>query len=291
VAVISVPDNQIEQRIALWFGPGAACYCPQSDVVCIASPDVRKVAILDPATNRLRSTVFVPGAVGSMINVAALGKLYCAGSGSSDSLVSVIDPGRDSLLRTIPVAEGLSLVALRTNGTPKLYGVSEAEQILSVINALSDTVVARIPLVRNVLAAVYDSLDDRMFCVCEGDRNVWVFNCRSDSFVAWRWLAAYPVDLCYVPGHNYICVANENDSLVVIDASTLAILAQIPLLGYPRRVQYCDREDKVYCLLYDTLLAAVSMPLLQIVSRPRVPAGLDRMLYDSIANRLYCLAE
>jgi DNA-binding beta-propeller fold protein YncE len=100
----------------------------------------------------------------------------------------------------------------------------------------------------SVQALCYDLLDNKVYCT-DGDKELHVLDCESDSIIATVPTGSTPREMVYVPRHNRIYCANFNGgSLTVIDCRNDSVIRTVPVNIYAQNPMYNPQRDEVLCV-------------------------------------------
>jgi len=264
-----------------------------------------RVSVFDAATDTVVSAVPMPDGPEAFCLNSIRNKLYC---GSEIHEITVVDCENDSVVASIPMPEG-TLGMCYNSANDKLYAVPSPtsalsredkgrarrlESALSIIDASSDTVMARIPLRGEVLALLYNESTNRLYCRTDVD-SVFVVDGASDSVVArvFVGLAYARSAFCLNPARGKLYCSNVDDGTVaVIDCRSDTVTARIELgPGYEAEMMcYNAADDRVYCTdRFEGVVAVVDCERDSVVVRLAVGDEPTALCYNPAANTVYCL--
>ena len=136
-----------------------------------------------------------------------------------------------------PLASRLSALALLAF----LVGSAGAQHVLTTV-----------PTGRGPTAALYDSIDHKLFVANRGSATVSVIDPNSNVVTATIPVGAGPNAMCWSTTSNKLFVAcapvTGNGWVYVINAATNQVIASVVVSLNPSALAWCESRNKVYCL-------------------------------------------
>ena len=128
-----------------------------------------------------------------------------------------------------------------------LYVTDVGSNNVSVINGVTDAVVATIPVGVNPEGVAYDSGNGYLYVTNYNSDNVSVINGVTDVVVATIPVGVNPEGVAYDSGNGYLYVANLNDANVsVINGVTDTVVGSVTVGGQPWVVAYDSGNGYLY---------------------------------------------
>jgi YVTN family beta-propeller protein len=298
VEVIDCRTDRVVTRIKVPCGPSALCYNPVRNRIYVATPWSDEVAVIDCSADTVISNIWVRGVEPTAIGYDPATEYVYALNHTSGSL-SVIDCAGDSLLRVVPAgAKPERLVVgpdgkvycggyydsvvtvIKAAGTTtipvgrhlsemscdpvnkKIYCAMTDSEVV-VLDATSDTVVARVAAGRDLRFVCYDPVDTSTWAASADTGNVVIIDGGTDQLIG-----AVPFDitrpgmLCYSPGSNHLyCSAEFNTDttirLIVIDGDSNRLLKVLDAGHSVESMLWNPVNNRVY--FSDPVLGKVSI--------------------------------
>jgi YVTN family beta-propeller protein len=293
VHVLDVPDDTVIADIDFWFGPASLSYCTGADKLYCGSGTDARLAAVDGIDLVATGYLDVPVVVSDMLYTEDYGKVYCGCQSPYEQTLVAIDCAGDSVVAEIEAGVGPHRLAYRPprDDAGKLYCGNYTGASVAVLDCSADTVVNRFALGGNVAGAVYGDEHDRLFCITAYYPVFYVVDCATDSILSSVQLDDSPTDICCIPEYDYVCVAGGRTGVIVFggDRGQLVDIIDIGMRAYG--MEYCSARDKLYCKGDGDSLAVVDIESLSLEGQIPTLARYSEMLYDSIANRLYCIGD
>jgi YVTN family beta-propeller protein len=198
------------------------------------------------------------GAFPACLNPRA-SKLYCGTCDGGGGNITVIDAGRDSVVKFLHV-NAYNPRALCANPVDNKTYCADYATAIFVVDGMTDTVTAEIPVTGHRVWC-FNSTDDRLYVGQDQPLTVTVVDGAGDSVLTClSTLGALPVALAYNTLRNKVYCANEHTGTVtIIDGATNVPRAFVPVGRNPRALLYSPVADKVYCANYSSdSVAAIS---------------------------------
>ncbi|WP_027476805.1 beta-propeller fold lactonase family protein [Curvibacter gracilis] len=148
--VIDATTNTVLPSIAL-NGPSGAQWSgvavnPAGDRIYVAQPTGRYIAVVDPGTSQVLTTIAVSGSPANLALNASGTRLYVANasSGAGDSVL-VLDTQTYATIATVPVTSGPSDLSFNPQGT-RLYVTHPQFNTVSVVDTTTNTLVTSLSM-------------------------------------------------------------------------------------------------------------------------------------------------
>ena len=132
-----------------------------------------------------------------------------------DSSVCVVDGAGDSLLRTIPVPGGAQLACYDSIDT-KLYCAGNQAKTVTVVDCTADTVLTEVSTYRPISALLYEPLYNNVYCISQDSGDVTVIDCSEDTVLVTIGVGGGPSAFCCNPEYDRVYVANADDSTIAV---------------------------------------------------------------------------
>ncbi|MCX6843439.1 MAG: YncE family protein [candidate division WOR-3 bacterium] len=298
LAVIDCTTDSVLARF--WVGYSSYDYCTMycdtaGNKVYITSYDVDGVAVVDGVGDSLLKFLTVGDHPYGLAYSPVSNKLYC--SVHDSDVVAVFDAGPDTLLGRVSVGDGPAKLGYNPLSN-KVYCGDDHAGTVDIIDCSADTVLASVGETDdNLTSFVFDSVDNRIFCVPYYYEQILAISGDRDSIVGQVELenaGEYPDPACYSPLQNRLyLVGEETPDLAVVDAATCAVTGSVQMSSDPYVVCYAAAQDKLYCLDYESGSIAVidcsTSRLLRMISTPATRLRLP--VYSSGSGKLYCAAR
>jgi YVTN family beta-propeller protein len=245
ILVADVHTYRPVERFAVG-GPVSALARPSNrSVLFCALCDSDRVIALDCGTHQPVTQYDVGDRPGGMLCCDTLNKLYVANWG--DSSISVIDCVAGLVVAAIPgidaagVDQGMCYVA----SVRHVFCVSQLDSAVVVIDAVSDSVVARVGVGDLPSALCYNPANDRVYCACWGDHILYAIDVATDSVVSVVAAGLQTLSLACDSLRNRIYSPN-GDELVVVDGSADTVMARVAIdAGRASLVSLDSKRDEV----------------------------------------------
>jgi len=215
--------------------------------------------------------------------------VYCL----NDHFIYRIDCTNDSVVRTIWLPGGREGPALGYNPTAdKLYCACDPQTVF-VVDCATDSILAetRVGYVEGRNRFCANTAQNKVYCAHPYEGRVSVIDGVTDRVRAVVPTVRHgPSQPLYVPARNRVyCLDNRAGSLLVIDGERNRLLATRFVGPYPRSLEYCSLDGKVYYRdgVADglTVVGGVSDT---IIGRVQYPGLSGPMRYLPGARKLYC---
>ncbi|HEX7319549.1 MAG TPA: T9SS type A sorting domain-containing protein [bacterium] len=294
VPVIDCSSNSVITNINPGSGPDLLTYCSNCGKIYCTNFYSRNMTAIDAATNQIVKNFDIPVTITDMHYCPAMNKLFCADR--THSQILIIDCNNDSIINVIPGMTGLRPMGYNPLNE-KIYCASYIDDIPSVvdtvwvIDAVAETVIAKIPIGNRPADLCYDDDDNMMYCSLYGDQQVKAIDGNTNQVVA---TIPMPVAcnwaLAYNPINNKLYVANEiNPTMVIINCTTNQIIRTITIGPNPYYVIYHPNNNMIYCGSQSaSLIKVVSGSTDSVTAAIGGINGAGSMVSDTIFNRIYC---
>ena len=287
VDVIDCTTDRVVARIAVSSWPSALCYNPELNRIYSALSLSDEVAVIDCAADTVIRTIWVRGVrpqdicYDSATNCAYTLN-YTSGTASvidcaGDSVVRIVSVGAkpdrmvagpegrvycggyyDSVLtavelhgpRTIPVGRHLSSMSFDPVNNKVYCAMSDSEVV--VIDAIGDTVAARVAAGEDLRFVCYDPVDTSTWAASKAGAKIGVLDGATDQLKDSIWFGIfYPGALCYNPVNNHLyCLGQVNNQvnnlLLVIDGDSNRILKMLPAEDSSDSMVWNPANNEVY---------------------------------------------
>jgi YVTN family beta-propeller protein len=286
VDVIDCETDSVVAKIELPSWPSALCYNPELNRIYVAKSTSDEVAVIDCDADTVISTIWVHGvyptdicydsatncvytanhtsgtvsvidcAGDSLVRIAPAGakpdrmvvgpegKVYIGGY--TDSVVTVIEPQGT---RTIPVGRYLSSMSFDPVNNKVYCAMSDSEVV--VVDAIGDTVVARVSAGEDLRFICYDPVDTNTWAASRRGATVGVIDGASDRLIDMLWFGIFaPGTLCYSPVSDRLyCLTQYNQTnnlLIIIDGDSNRLLKVLPAGNSADSMVWNPANNKVY---------------------------------------------
>jgi YVTN family beta-propeller protein len=197
--------------------------------VYVPNPDYGTVAVIDEATNKVKTTITVGPGPDAVAADPAAGTFYVTNSFANT--VSVIDAATNTVTATIAVGTNPSAVAADpAAGT--VYVANTDVNTVSVIDAATNTVTATIhvPVSSNPSGVAVDPATRTVYVANLGANTVSVIDAATNAITATIPVGGAPEGVAVDHAAGIVYVTNSlTNTVSVIDAATNTVIATIPI--------------------------------------------------------------
>jgi len=143
----------------------ALVWNPANNQVYVGGADPYVIAV-DVATNQKVARIWVENTAVNFALDAARNRIWCAGGGNGESLLTVIDAATNSVEQLIGVPGGEpSVLCLDSSGATYCADPGFGMNIVSVIR--HDSVETVIPVPANPMDICYNAASGKVYCLCQ----------------------------------------------------------------------------------------------------------------------------
>ncbi len=293
VCSIAVPNN-----------PSGLCYNPAGNKLYCSSrlSYAPTVTVIDCNSNSILATIPAHAEPGVLCHLPGINRVFCANwFGRS---VTVVDGTTNRLLGHVGV--GATPGAACYNPLmDRVYLADQERGTVMVIDAGSNRAVKDIPVGKTPLTLCHNSARNQIYCACYyaapfATDSVAVIDCYADSVV--RQIPVGRIEqtvphflgsaLLYDPVHDQVFNADfGSDTLTVIDCATGTVRARVPVGDMPTALIKLPENDRVWCANYGShSISVIDAATCQVVGTTLVPGSPLAFCYDSIGQKVYCVA-
>jgi YVTN family beta-propeller protein len=238
----------------------------------------------------LETTLWLPDSLGGLDGITNV--LFCPLDSTvwtAGKDVTVVDPVSVSKLQV--VARDADVYAMLYNHLEgKVYFTDLFADSLSVVDARTRTVVARVPVGDSPSSLAFDSVGNKVYCGNEQSDEVFVVDCSTDTVVARVDVGSFPVGLMFDPlDMKVFCSNASGHSVSVIDALEDSVIATIELSGRTCSLAFNPDARRVYCKAGSTV-AVIDARGDSLICEVDMGSGARDMYYHAGLNKLYCSA-
>ena len=186
-------------------------------------------------------------------------------------------------------------------GRGLLYVAHTANDAVDVIDCTTNTYLRSIPHLPQVAGALVSETDDLVFTSNRGEDTVGIFSPAQEKSVAKVKVGVGPNGLAYAANHRLLLAANVGDpsrrgsfTVSLVDVSTRAVIANIPVPGRTRWTVVDDERGRFYVNIADPPQIAVvdsADPTRVADSFPMPAMGPHGLDLDPTTRRLFCACD
>jgi len=226
---------------------------PLRNKLYVSAPDRQALYVVDGATDRITAFVHV-GWHRALCYNSASDKVYVANV--DDSVVTVIDCARDSVVRTIPVP-GHSAELTYNSVSNKIYSLQEYSGTIAVVDGAADTVDATILVAEHSDRPCFIPTHNKLYVgSTSASTPIYVIDGAGDSIIATLQTSAAPQFVSYDIGNDRVYVTLRDSGLGVYDPRSDTQVANIHT-GYVQTPSLDNRRfgdaNRVYCACLDSV--------------------------------------
>ncbi|HTW91081.1 MAG TPA: YncE family protein [bacterium] len=246
-------DSVVAIKVLSW--PSALCYNPELNRIYVTKSTSDEVAVIDCGADTVISTIWVRGveptaigydsatncvytlnytsATSSIIDCASDtvirvvpvdakpdrvvvgpdGKVYCGGY--DDSVVTVVEPHGT---RTVPV--GLHLSSMSFDPISRKVSCALSDSDVVVIDAVGDTVVARVRAGEDLRLVCYDPVDTSTWATSADGAMVGIIDDGTDLLIDALLFGSFaPRNLCYNPANDRLYCLGRGLAVIACDSN------------------------------------------------------------------------
>jgi DNA-binding beta-propeller fold protein YncE len=224
-------------------GIGALARPHDRPLLFCALCDRDRVVALDCETHQPVAQYDVGGHPAGLLYCGAEGKMYVANWSYTGS-VSVIDLNVDSVVATIPRIDAsyLNQGMCYSPGSRRLFCINARDNEVVVIDALSDTVLARVRMDGWPTALVYNTVNNRVYVACKED-GLYSIDAATLSVTAVLQEVGLALALACDSVRNRVYVPVES-TLVVVDGTADTVIGRVAIDGNTEWVGFDSPSNK-----------------------------------------------
>lgn len=284
-------DVVLERHITVSRGPIGDLATGGSAVVMANSGD-DSVSVLDPVTLSVRATI---GLEGEPLAIAvADDRAYVAVAAHSYDAVAAIDLDTNTVIKTYPVASGVTTLAAGPDGKRVYVGRSAQDRVdIAVIDVTAERVgtieVGRAPTA-NIDALRVDPNGKRLYLAVtdlSGSRLIVV---DAETSLVGRVLpVGSPIrDIAYAGDAIYVLTSDRavGGAVHVVDLATMRVTDTADLGGAPTQMVMSADQSRAYIVDYDRVAVLCTLSL-DIVDSLKVDARPSCVTQGGDGSRLY----
>jgi YVTN family beta-propeller protein len=259
------------------------------DLLIVVNKSDDSVTILDRKTGARRATVPV-GKGPHEVEVLADHKTAAVSNygkpGDPGETLTLVDLDRGTAIRTIFLGDETRPHGLEALADGRLLVTAEGSKALLVVDPGRGQVTAKIPTLREVSHMVVASADgSRAFVASIGSGTVSAADLAGGRIAKELATGAGAEGIDRTPDGREIWVTNrEDDTVSVVDAAALTVLAAIPAAKFPIRVKItADGKRALVSCAQSGDVAVFDVPSRKLVKR----IALERQAVDGIQKRSF----
>ncbi len=238
----------------------------------------------------LETSIYLPDSLGGLDGITNV--LFCPLDSTvwtAGKDVTVVDPVSVSKLQV--VARDADVYAMLYNHLEgRVYFTDLFADSLSVVDARTRVVVARVPVGDSPSSLAFDSVGNKVYCGNEQSDEVFVVDCSTDTVVARIDVGSFPVGLMFDPlDMKVFCSNASGHSVSIIDAIEDSVIATIELGGRTCSLAFSPGARRVYCKAGSTV-AVIDARGDSLICEIGIGSGARDMFYHADLNKLYCTA-
>jgi YVTN family beta-propeller protein len=295
VGVIDCSTDSLITTVGTEARLSALCLAPTGNKVYCANSSGNTVTVIDGSNNSISTVIGVGFHPVALLHNPTVNKVYSANSGDyySPATLTVIDAQGDSVLHTletgVPGHAGDQDLCLNTVNS-RVYLSSKEEDRVAVIDAVSDTIVAQVPV--DYPTVLCYSPDYNYIYAATGLSSVDVIDCGPNTLIATVEVSSDPAALCYVPVGAKVYTANQSEgSVSVIAGERPSVVAEIDI-GSPVALCWDSKDNKVFCAdLVDGKVGVIDASADTIVATLPVGDNPVALSYDLLNDYVYCVCR
>ncbi|MDI6839504.1 MAG: T9SS type A sorting domain-containing protein [bacterium] len=261
------------------------------NTICCANQVEGNAGIIDREANLIAMPyIGMDGSNGGCYN-SRENKVYFKSIGFSHyNIISVIDGETNIVRSTIPI-EALLLSNIGYNLlNNKLYVASEG--IVKVIDGVSDTVVANIPVGRYPGSVFAHDSTNKVYCGNCGSDDISIIDGATNEVITTLGVGGAPYAFTYntINKKVYACLIDVG-SVAVIDGVTDALITKITVGSYTRSLVYNSVSNKVYSINSGTNdVTVIDGATDEVIKKINVANKPHQVVYSPINNKVYVLS-
>jgi YVTN family beta-propeller protein len=287
VVMVLNRDGEVTSSVFTAFDIGSGLADDDRGTVYLANRSQNNVLVYDAATAELLAAVPVAGTPDALCLNSNHPKLYCS---STYDKLTVIDLEALAVETTFTISRDPE--SLYYNGvTDRLYCASDRDDVLDIIDGVTNERLATVPVGRNPRAMCVDPVTGRLFSVSSKDHNVTVVNGWTNYVMRQLAVGRDSRSICADPGRRRVyCASYDSASIAVIDADSLSVRSTIRGLGPgPYTIALDTVQGRLYCRTSSSI-AVVDCATESVVQL--VPVGATRSAaLDRTRNVLFVTAS
>ena len=240
----------------------------------------------------LEATVPLPDSLGRYVNVTSIAfspVLRRAYVGTYQGLIGVVAADRRQKLDWVQLPG--RIVKLERNAAgDRIYAITNWSDSLFVMDATTDSIVARLGGGEKPRALCFDSVHNKVFCAESASSTVRVADGTSGNLIAVIPVPAGPMAICFDPAQGKVyCACTRAAAIAVIDASRDSVRKIIPAYYNVSGICLNPARGRVYIGCYGTVLV-LDTGLDSLVAYVSCASPLRTICYDPLDDRVYCAA-
>ncbi|MBM3330834.1 hypothetical protein FJY68_03150 [candidate division WOR-3 bacterium] len=277
-------------QVSLFGAKSLWCDSPDDRLYCAGEND-GDIVVIDCEDNRIVAVLTAGIAPVALYPNSQQGKVYSVNHGSDDLAVIV----GDSVTTRVAVGSRPALSCFNPTRN-KVYVTHGPSGLVSVIDGVTNQVLANIRAGYGAYALCYASGADKVYCPSQLEGRVTVIDCATDSVVARIPAGTLPTFISYSPVQNRIYCSNAagpDPSVHVIDCATDSVRSKVVLPGPLQSQGYHGMADKLYCGFEDhsphySIRAIACGPDTIVDTVPGTRGGCWDILSSPLYNKVYC---
>ncbi len=263
----TLTNAQVGSNVTTGDFPQNAVFSPDGRLAYVVNTGSNSVSVIDVVSRAVVATISV-GVQPSGLALSGDGQtLYVANSNGNS--VSAISTATNTVVGVIPVGPQPVSVTISPDGT-RLYVANEGGGTVSIINAATQTVIATVPVATSPSGITISPNGANIYVANQSSSNVSVINAASQTVVTTISIpgGAAPLSVAVSPDGSRLYVTTQGNSIVVINAATNTVIADValpnPSIGVtvtPDGARaYITSSNAIYILdaTTDTIVGAVS---------------------------------
>jgi len=242
--VINTSTNSVVASITLPGEEGVAVVSLDGKFVYVASQLQNKVSVINTTSHIIIASIAVGSSPTGMALSPDGSKVYVASQSGS---VSVIGTTTNTLISTLTGA-GISSpnsILVSPDGS-KLFLLNIANQTVSVLDATTQAVIARMNVGANAKDMVLSPDGSRLYVGNDGSNSISVLNTVTNTTMPFISCLG-PMGLALNPDGSRLYVSNHaSNTLSVINTTSNAIIATVPVGSLPLGVSVTPDGSRIY---------------------------------------------
>ncbi len=226
---------------------------PLRNKLYVSAPGKQGLYVVDGATDRVTASVRV-GWHQALCYNSANDKVYVANR--DDSVVTVLDCARDSVVGTIPVP-GYSAALTYNRVSNKVYCFQDYSGVIVVVDGAEDTVTAILPVAARSDRPCFIPTHNKLYVgSTSSPTRIYVVDGAGDSIITTLPTTAAPQSLYFDLGNDRVYATVGDSGLNVYDPDSDTLVAYIPI-DYPSAPPVDNgrfgEANRVYSASYDSV--------------------------------------
>ena len=215
------------------------------------------------------------------------GNLYVADFGTNNT--TVIDGSNNSIIKTIPVADAPTGIAVNSSSGNVYVTSYEYFGNVSLINGNTNTVVKTIPVGNGPDGIAFDSSNGYVYVGNMGGSSISVINGSTNTVVKTIPVGNGPDGIAFDSSNGYVYVADSSSNNVsVINGSTNTVEKTIPVGNGPDGIAFDSSNANVYVSNYiSSNISVINGSTNSVVKTIPVGTGPYGIAFDSSNGNLY----